>query len=64
VGPPDDAPLRGTVKRVHGIGSARRLEIDLVPAHSIEIDASGKGVAVGEVVGLTPNRYRVFAAGT
>jgi len=63
VGPPDDAPLRGTVKRVHGIGSARRLEIDLVPAYSIEIDAGGKGVAVGEVVGLTPNRYRVFAAG-
>jgi sulfate transport system ATP-binding protein len=60
------APLRGTVRRVHGLGPARRVEIAL-PAddreHIIEVDAPrSQEVAVGQVVGLRPNDYRIFAA--
>jgi sulfate/thiosulfate transport system ATP-binding protein len=63
VGPVGDAPLRGRVKRLHGIGSARRLEIDLGPDLSIEIDANGThGLTIGDTIGLTPSRYRVYAA--
>jgi sulfate transport system ATP-binding protein len=60
------APLRGTVRRVHGLGPARRVEIAL-PAdgreHIIEVDAPrSQEVAVGQVIGLRPNDYRIFAA--
>jgi sulfate/thiosulfate transport system ATP-binding protein len=63
VGSPEAAPLRGRIKRVHGIGSARRLEIDLEADLSIEIDANGtQGLSIGDPIGLTPNRYRVYAS--
>jgi sulfate/thiosulfate transport system ATP-binding protein len=58
----ETAPLRGTVRRVHGIGAARRIEIDLSPEHSIELDAATvQGVTIGQSVGLMPSRYRVYA---
>jgi sulfate transport system ATP-binding protein len=61
--PQQDAPLRGTVKRIHGLGPARRIEVALgSDGNVIEIDASHtKSVDSGEGVGLVPNRYRIFA---
>jgi sulfate/thiosulfate transport system ATP-binding protein len=62
IGPAEQGPFRGRVKRVHGIGAARRLEIDLMPEHVIEIEASGAhAVRIGDEIGLKPDRYRVYA---
>jgi len=62
LGPVGDHPLQGTVRRVHGIGAARRVEIDLMNAHSIEVDAANAGaVVIGDAVGLSPRRYRVYS---
>jgi hypothetical protein len=51
------------VKRIHGLGPARRIEVALgSDGNVIEIDASHiKSVDSGEGVGLVPNRYRIFA---
>jgi sulfate transport system ATP-binding protein len=62
---PDDSELTGTVRRVHGIGPARRLEIALgrSGATLVEVDAPRtQQFEVGAVVGLRPRVYRVFAA--
>ena len=62
VSAPGDAPLRGRIKRVHGIGVARRIEVELSTL-SIEIDATRvHGIDVGEEIGLKPVRYRVYGA--
>jgi sulfate/thiosulfate transport system ATP-binding protein len=63
--PVDQAAFKGTVRRVHGIGPGRRLEIALAPGGGgetlIEVDASrSESIAVGEFVGLRPRQYRVF----
>jgi len=59
--------LKGLVKRIHGIGPARRVEIALgsEPAQTIiEIDAShAQQWRVGQLVGLRPEKYRLFPAG-
>lgn len=61
---PAAAALRGTVRRVHGLGAARRVEIALAEGtteHLIEVDAPrDQGVALGQLVGLLPNAYRIF----
>jgi sulfate transport system ATP-binding protein len=58
--------LKGIVKRVHGIGPARRVEIGLgsEPAETIvEVDAlRTQQLRVGQVVGLRPEQYRLFPA--
>ena len=58
------AALRGTVRRVHGLGSARRVEIALVEGaneHLIEVDAPrDQAIALGQAVGLRPKAYRIF----
>ena len=58
------SPLSGTVKRVHGIGPARRVEV-LVRGedaeHIVEIDAPREQIIKpGQEVGLRLNDYRVF----
>lgn len=56
--------LQGTVKRIHGIGAARRIEIQLLNGTLIEIDASrNQSFAAGQLIGLRPQRYRIFADG-
>jgi sulfate/thiosulfate transport system ATP-binding protein len=57
-----DAPFRGTVRRLHGIGPRRRVEIALATGETvIEVDASrSESLAVDQVVGLHPRQYRVF----
>ena len=63
VAPPEAAPITGTVKRVHGIGPARRVEIRLGGDDaSIEVDLPrSRDVAIGQPIGLRPERYRIFA---
>jgi sulfate transport system ATP-binding protein len=61
---PEHAPLNGTVKRVHGLGPARRIEVALGTNQIVEIDVPRiHNVGAGEVVGLAPRQYRLFSAG-
>ncbi len=63
--PQQDAPFRGVVKRIHGLGPARRIEIAIGSGDSIvEIDAPRvQHVDPGQEIGLKLGRYRVFAIG-
>ena len=60
--------LRGVVRRIHGIGPARRVEIALGTTGAetlIEVDAlRTQPLRVGQMVGLRPEQYRLFAAGS
>ena len=62
----DGAVLDGVVKRVHGFGPARRVEIALHAGgqeHFIEVHAPRNDpVRIGQRVGLQPRAYRLFAA--
>jgi sulfate transport system ATP-binding protein len=64
--PSEDAGLQGVVRRVHGLGPARRVEIALGRAESetiVEIEAPrSQPLSVGQVVGLRPQQYRIFPA--
>ena len=59
--------LIGTVKRIHGFGPARRLEIALRAGeheHFIEVTAPRHDtIGIGQQVGLQPRAYRLFAGG-
>jgi sulfate/thiosulfate transport system ATP-binding protein len=59
--------LRGVVRRIHGIGPARRVEIALETDNRetlIEVDAlRAQPLRVGERVGVRPEQYRLFRAG-
>jgi len=59
----DGAALTGIVKRVHGLGAARRVEVQLsAPETLVEIDTPRNlPVEVGATIGLKPQRYRIFA---
>ena len=60
----DAADLRGTVKRVHGIGPARRVEIAIGSEDDriVEIDAPrSSALEIGQPIGLVPRQYRLFA---
>jgi sulfate transport system ATP-binding protein len=61
--PAADAALTGVVKRVHGLGAARRVEVQLsAPETLVEIDTPrSRPITVGETIGLNPQRYRIFA---
>jgi sulfate/thiosulfate transport system ATP-binding protein len=56
--------LKGVVKRIHGIGPARRIEIELTGDTTptvIEVDASRtQQWQIGQVVSLRPEQYRLF----
>ena len=63
VGDVDNSPFKGLVKRVHGLGPARRIEIELQDSTPVEIDVPRTlGLQVGQAVGLSPNRYLIFPA--
>jgi len=61
----DAAALHGTVRRIHGLGPARRIEIALRDGereHLVEVEAARHLVLhPGTNVGLRPNAYRLFA---
>jgi len=63
--PAETANLRGTVRRVHGIGPARRVEISLGSDDEgkiVEIDAPrSRHFEIGQPIGLVPQQYRLFA---
>jgi sulfate transport system ATP-binding protein len=62
---PESARLQAIVRRVHGIGPARRVEVALgAPEHVVELDVSRTlELTAGQRVGLALHRYRVFSAG-
>ena len=62
---PANARLQATVRRVHGIGPARRVEVALAASsETIELDVPRTlELAPGQRLGLAPHRYRVFSAG-
>jgi sulfate transport system ATP-binding protein len=59
-----ECDLKGVVRRVHGIGAARRIEIALGSEQSptiVEVDAQrAQQWRVGQVVCLRPEQYRLF----
>jgi sulfate transport system ATP-binding protein len=63
-----DNHLKGTVRRIHGIGPARRVEIALGNERAetiIEVDAlRTQQLRVGQLVGVRPDQYRLFPANT
>ncbi|MGE5156550.1 MAG: sulfate/molybdate ABC transporter ATP-binding protein [Gemmatimonas sp.] len=64
VGPTASAVLRGAVTRVRSFGPVQRAEVALAEnGTAIEIDAPrDRDLRPGDVVGLTPRRYRIFAS--
>jgi len=60
----EDKGLRGLVRRVHGLGAGRRVEIALSDGtreHLIEVDAPrSTEFFIGQRVGLRAREYRVF----
>jgi sulfate transport system ATP-binding protein len=56
--------LKGIVRRVHGIGPARRVEVALGTDQAekvVEVDAlRTQQLRVGQLVGLRPEQYRLF----
>jgi sulfate transport system ATP-binding protein len=61
--PAASAALTGVIKRVHGLGAARRVEVQLsAPETLVEIDTPrNQALSVGDTIGLKPQRYRIFA---
>ena len=63
----DGAAFSGTVRRVHGLGPARRIEIELQTesdVHLVEVDAPRlQLIEIGQPIGLKPQSYRLYAAG-
>jgi sulfate/thiosulfate transport system ATP-binding protein len=66
--PPGDGDLEGSVRRVRAFGPIQRADVALKTNGSetmIEIDAPRDyELKVGDVIGLKPRRYRIFAKGT
>jgi sulfate/thiosulfate transport system ATP-binding protein len=64
VGPASSGVLQGEVTHVHRFGAVQRAEIVLSQGQAvIEIDAPGdRELVPGEIIGLRPRRYRLFAA--
>jgi len=63
LGPAGAGALQGSVTRVRSFGAAQRAEVQLAHAKvPIEIDAPrDQELRPGDVVGLNPRRYRIFA---
>ena len=64
VGPPGSGALDGAVQRVRTFGPIQRAEVALSADKTvIEIDAPrDRELRAGDIVGLQPRRYRIFAA--
>ena len=59
----EGAALTGVVKRIHGLGGARRVEVQLSALEAlVEIDTPRNNpLEVGATIGLRPLKYRIFA---
>src|ERR1700694_2044458 len=64
VGPAGSGALEGAVRRVRTFGPIQRAEIALSAGETvIEIDAPrDREIRTGDIIGLQPRRYRIFAA--
>ncbi len=63
VGPAGSGSLEGSVRQVRSFGPIQRAEVALGGGEVIEIDAPrDRELQAGEIVGLEPRRYRIFAA--
>jgi sulfate transport system ATP-binding protein len=64
VGPAGSGVLEGAVRHVRTFGPIQRAEVALAGGDTvIEIDAPrDRELRAGDVVGLQPRRYRIFAA--
>ncbi len=66
VGPAGSGALQGTVKHVRSFGPIQRADIELSAQHGdtlVEIDAPRDNpLSPGDVIGLKPRRFRIFAA--
>jgi sulfate/thiosulfate transport system ATP-binding protein len=66
VGPAGNGGLEGAVRRVRSFGPIQRAEVALSSGYgdaTIEIDAPrDHEIRAGDIVGLQPRRYRIFAA--
>jgi len=55
--------LEGSVRQVRSFGPIQRAVVALCGGEIIEIDAPrDRELQAGEIVGLEPRRYRIFAA--
>jgi sulfate transport system ATP-binding protein len=63
VGPAGSGALEGAVRHVRTFGPIQRAEVALFGGETvIEIDAPrDREIRAGDVVGLQPRRYRIFA---
>jgi sulfate/thiosulfate transport system ATP-binding protein len=61
--PAGSAPLQGAITHVRSFGAVQRAEVALAEGKTtIEIDTPrDRDLRIGEVVGLKPRRYRIFA---
>jgi hypothetical protein len=59
-----EATFAGQVTRIHGIGPARRIEVALQSNGGlVEVDLPrAYDVSAGQMIGLRPLQYRIFAA--
>jgi sulfate/thiosulfate transport system ATP-binding protein len=64
VGPAGSGALEGAVRQVRTFGPIQRAEIALSAGETvIEIDAPrDREIRTGDIIGLQPRRYRIFAA--
>src|SRR5437764_1086008 len=63
VGPAGSGSLEGSVRQVRSFGPIQRAVVALCGGEIIEIDAPrDRELQAGEIVGLEPRRYRIFAA--
>ena len=66
VGPAGSGTLQGTVKHVRSFGPIQRADIALAAQYGdtlVEIDAPRDNpLSPGDLVGLKPRRFRIFAA--
>jgi sulfate/thiosulfate transport system ATP-binding protein len=64
VGPPGSGTLQGAITHVRSFGAVQRAEVALSEGKTtIEVDTPrDRDLRVGEMVGLKPRRYRIFAA--
>jgi sulfate transport system ATP-binding protein len=62
VGPPGSGAFEGAVRHVRNFGPVQRAEVALSGGQAIEIDAPrDKELRAGDMIGLEPRRYRIFA---
>jgi sulfate transport system ATP-binding protein len=64
IGPAGTGTLEGAVQHVRSFGPIQRAEVALSGGETvIEVDAPrDREIRAGDIIGLHPRRYRIFAA--